>query len=101
MVKLPLHALHLGLVPADPVDALGAQACWKEEENTVRANFKHLIHDGFAAAGDGRRATCGQSTAGDAVTQISDLHIYDPYRVGLADATKTLLHHKITQFVTK
>lgn len=50
LVKLPLHALHLRLVPADPVDALGAQACWKEEEDIVSANFAHLIHDGFAAA---------------------------------------------------
>lgn len=50
LVKLPLHALHLRLVPADPVDALGAQACWKEEKNIVSANFAHLIDDGFAAA---------------------------------------------------
>lgn len=51
LIKLALHALHLRLVPADPVDALGAQACWKEEkENIVSANFIHLIHDGYTAA---------------------------------------------------
>lgn len=58
LIKLPLHALHLRLVPADPVDALGAQACWKEEkENIVSANFIHLIHDGYTAAAAAAAAT--------------------------------------------
>lgn len=35
LFKLSLHALNLCLVPADPVDSLRAQSCWKQRKRAA------------------------------------------------------------------